>query len=116
MASKTQKDLTQTKVSSDKALKATPKKKSLITGDLLDIDAHRRFAKAGMSVSLGALVLTAFAMKNKTVKKIHIAAGVAMVGFSLYHAGLYDNGVFKKMINSAAKKRRIKIKSEKGYE
>lgn len=39
-----------------------------------------------------------------------------MVGFSLYHAGLYDNGVIKKMINNAAKKRRIKIKAGKGYE
>lgn len=78
-------------------------KSSKISGQLLDIDAHRSFAKAGMSVSLAALVLTAFGMKNKTIKKIHIAAGVAMVGFSIYHAGLYDNGIFKKMINQAAK-------------
>lgn len=76
---------------------------SFISGSLLDIDAHRRFAKVGMSVSLATLVVTAFGMKNKTIKRTHIIAGVCMVGFSLYHAGLYGDGVFKKLINSAKK-------------
>lgn len=71
---------------------------ALLDGKLLDIEAHRSFAKLGMSVSLGALALSAFGMKNKTIKKIHIVAGVTMVGFSLYHAGLYDGGIFKRLI------------------
>lgn len=66
-----------------------------------------------MSVSLGVLVLSAFGMKNKAVKRIHIAAGVAMVGFSLYHAGLYDNGVFKKLILKANKKSKANLKLDK---
>lgn len=67
-----QKELNQSEKSVSHTSASTQKprsKKSIINGDLLDIDAHRRFAKAGMSVSLGALVLTAFGMKNKTVKK-----------------------------------------------
>lgn len=84
--------------------------KNLISGKLLDIDSHRKIAKVGMSVSLATLVLTAFGMKNKSIKKLHVVAGVAMVGFSLYHAGLYDNGIFKKAINKASKNSRLKSK------
>lgn len=72
--------------------------KNKLSGKLLDLQTHRQIAKVGMTASLGILTLTAFNMKNKAFKKAHIAAGVAMVAFSVYHAGLYDNGVFKKLI------------------
>ncbi|WP_169763942.1 helicase [Campylobacter mucosalis] len=76
----------------------------LLKGNLLDIGTHRKVAKIGMSVSLGVLTLTAFNMKNKAFKKAHIIAGISMVAFSLYHAGLYDNGVFKNMLIKANQK------------
>ncbi|MGH1599998.1 helicase [Campylobacter majalis] len=75
-----------------------------LKGDLLDVGFHRKVAKVGMTASLGVLTLTAFNMKNNFSKKTHIVAGVAMVAFSVYHAGLYDDGVFKKLIQKQATK------------
>ncbi|WP_069636314.1 helicase [Campylobacter pinnipediorum] len=88
--------------------------KNNISGQLLDLNVQRKFAKVGMSVSLGVLTLTAFNMKNKTFKKAHTVAGIAMVAFSVYHAGLYDNGIFKKMIlKQSNKAKRVKKDSDK---
>ena len=59
-----------------------------ISGKLLDLNTHRQVAKVGMSVTLAS-------------KKFHVASGIAFTCFALYHAGLYDNGIFKKMIVKA---------------
>ncbi|ADK83923.1 conserved hypothetical protein [Desulfarculus baarsii DSM 2075] len=48
----------------------------------------RSLAKLGMSLSLGALVVTAFA-GGKRAKNWHILAGGALVGFSAWHHALY---------------------------
>ena len=72
-----------------------------ISGQLLDINTHRKIAKVGMSVTLASVCLSALFMKNRSVKKFHVASGIAFTCFALYHAGLYDNGIFKKMIVKA---------------
>lgn len=86
----------------------------MLSGELLNLSTHRKVAKIGMSVTLAATCATALAIKNsKAASKIHVISGWAFVGFSLYHAGLYDNGVFKNMIIKAQKqakeKRLIKL-------
>lgn len=48
----------------------------------------RSLAKLGMSVSLGALVVTAFA-GGRRARNWHILAGGALVGFSAWHHALY---------------------------
>lgn len=78
-----------------------------INGQLLNLQTHRKVAKVGMSVTLAAVCVTALGMlgKNKgSFKKWHVASGVAFIGFSLYHAGLYENGIFRNMIVNANKK------------
>ncbi|MDL0088191.1 helicase [Campylobacter gastrosuis] len=82
--------------------------KSKLSGKLFDIPTHRQVAKAGMTASLAVLTITAFNMKNRAFKRAHIVAGVAMVAFSVYHAGLYDNGIFKKFLQKQAQKARLK--------
>ena len=78
-----------------------------INGQLLNLQTHRKVAKVGMSVTLAAVCVTALGMlgKNKgSFKKWPVASGVAFIGFSLYHAGLYENGIFRNMIVNANKK------------
>ena len=78
-----------------------------ISGELLNLQTHRKVAKVGMSVTLAAVCVTALGMlgRNKGgFKKWHVASGVAFIGFSLYHAGLYENGIFRNMIVNANKK------------
>ena len=78
------------------------KKDIKISGQLLDINTHRKVAKVGMGVTLATVCLSALFMKrNKSIKKFHVASGIAFTCFALYHAGLYDNGIFKKMIIKA---------------
>ena len=48
----------------------------------------RTLAKHGMTVSLAALVATGF-IRGTTSRRLHLAAGVALVGFSLWHHSLY---------------------------
>ena len=79
-----------------------------ISGALLNVQNHREIAKIGMGATLASVCLTALFMKNKSVRKLHIASGWAFVGFSLYHAGLYDGGVIKNFINKQAAKSRDK--------
>ena len=64
-----------------------------------------------MGVSLGVVTLTAFSMKNRFDKGLHIAAGAALVGFSLYHYGLYNDGIFQNLISKSGKKRRLNLKN-----
>jgi hypothetical protein len=56
----------------------------------LDLDTKKELAKIGMTASMGITVLTAFYMKNKTMKYLHIGAGAALVGFSYWHHMLYQ--------------------------
>ena len=50
----------------------------------------KTLAKHGMTLSLAALVATGF-VGGKTSKRLHLAAGVALVGFSLWHHTLYPS-------------------------
>lgn len=50
----------------------------------------KTLAKHGMTVSLAALVATGF-IGGKTSKRLHLVAGVALVGFSLWHHSLYPS-------------------------
>lgn len=49
---------------------------------------QRSTAKAGMGVSLGVLVWTAMARSRK-VMRYHTLAGVALLGFTVWHLTLY---------------------------
>jgi hypothetical protein len=49
----------------------------------------KEFAKAGMVVSLMVTTGTTFFLDNKKVKYLHIASGVALLGFSFLHHSLY---------------------------
>jgi len=49
----------------------------------------KEFAKAGMVVSLMVTTGTTFFLNNKKVKCLHIASGVALLGFSFWHHSLY---------------------------
>lgn len=49
---------------------------------------QRIVAKAGMGVSLGVLVWTAMARSRK-VMRYHTLAGVALLGFTVWHLTLY---------------------------
>ena len=78
-----------------------------INGQLLNLQTHRKVAKIGMSVTLTTVCLTALGLKGRNksrCEKLHTIAGIAFVGFSLYHAGLYENGIFRNMIVNANKK------------
>ena len=78
------------------------KNETKISGKLLDIHTHRQLSKVGMVITLASFCLSALFMKrNKNIKKFHVASGIAFTCFALYHAGLYDNGIFKKMIIKA---------------
>ena len=52
-------------------------------------DRSKEFAKAGMVVSLMVTTGTTFFLDNKKVKYLHIASGVALLGFSYWHHSLY---------------------------
>lgn len=56
----------------------------------IDLEVQKEIAKVGMTVSMGITVATAFKMKNRKVKNLHVGAGVALVGFSLWHHLLYQ--------------------------
>ena len=56
----------------------------------IDLDTKKEIAKIGMTASMGITVATSFNMKGKVMKNLHIGAGVALVGFSLWHHLLYQ--------------------------
>lgn len=57
----------------------------------IDLETKKEVAKIGMTVTMGVTVLTApFMKRNKVLKNIHTAAGVLLVGFSLWHHSLYQ--------------------------
>jgi hypothetical protein len=55
----------------------------------IDLEVQKEIAKVGMTVSMGITVATAFKMKSRKVKNLHVGAGVALIGFSLWHHLLY---------------------------
>lgn len=61
-----------------------------------DLETKKEVAKIGMTASMVAVVATSFAMNSKTMKNIHIGAGAALVGFSLWHHFLYQPSKTKK--------------------
>ncbi len=56
----------------------------------IDLEVQKEIAKVGMTVSMGLTVATAFKMKSKNMKNLHVTAGVALVGFSLWHHMMYQ--------------------------
>jgi hypothetical protein len=54
--------------------------------------AKRTLAKAGMAVAMGSLVATGLMEtdRSKSLKKIHLWSGFALVGFSFWHYSLYN--------------------------
>ncbi len=59
--------------------------------DGLTMKQKRSIAKVGMTVSLAVLVVTGL-NRTRNSRKIHLAAGISMIGFSAYHAALYPKG------------------------
>ena len=55
----------------------------------VSLEQKREIAKIGMSASLLLTAGSALFLRNKTAKAVHTIAGVALVGFSLWHASLY---------------------------
>ena len=58
--------------------------------DVMDLETKKEIAKIGMTVSLGLTVGTALFWKVKKMKNLHTGAGMALVGFSLWHHLLYQ--------------------------
>lgn len=57
----------------------------------IDPEIRKEIAKVGMTTTLAITVFTApFLRGNKSLRKIHTTAGVALVGFSLWHMQLYQ--------------------------
>ncbi|HKM19542.1 MAG TPA: hypothetical protein VJY14_05710 [Aliarcobacter sp.] len=61
-----------------------------------DLEVQKEVAKVGMSLTLGATVVTSMFMKNKIAKNTHIVSGVAFCGFALWHHMLYQAKKSKK--------------------
>lgn len=55
-----------------------------------DLETKKEVAKIGMSASMAVVVGTSFVMDSKAMRNLHIGAGVALVGFSLWHHLLYQ--------------------------
>jgi hypothetical protein len=71
------------------------------------IDRSKTYAKTGMIASLLVAAGTAFFQDNRKAKYIHIASGVALIGFSYWHHSLYrkEPGRLKK--GSIARMRKV---------
>ncbi|XOB63020.1 hypothetical protein ACMC56_04245 [Campylobacterota bacterium DY0563] len=65
-------------------------KKPLLPRIDIDLDTKKEIAKIGMTASMGITVATSMYMKNKFMKRLHVVAGVALVGFSYWHHTLYQ--------------------------
>jgi len=74
----------------------------------LDLEIKKEIAKIGMTTTLGATVVTSMFMKNKAMKKLHVGAGVAFVGFAVWHHLLYKPSIVK---NKQIKKEKKVIKN-----
>lgn len=67
----------------------------------VSVDTKKEIAKIGMTASLGVVVATSFYLKNKLSKRLHVGAGAALVGFSLWHHFLYKPDKPKKVATLA---------------
>ncbi|WP_321314432.1 STAS/SEC14 domain-containing protein [Halarcobacter sp.] len=65
-------------------------KKPLLPRIEIDLDTKKEIAKIGMTATMGITVATSMYMKNKFMKRLHVVAGVALVGFSYWHHTLYQ--------------------------
>jgi len=59
-------------------------------GRTSNLKRDKELAKKGLAVTLGALVVTGF-MRTPQGRALHIAAGAALIGLSLWHHVLYQN-------------------------
>ena len=57
-----------------------------------NLEEKREIAKLAIVGSMVVTVATSFAMRNRTMRRLHIGAGAALVGFSLWHQALYQKG------------------------
>jgi plastocyanin domain-containing protein len=64
-----------------------------------------------MTASLGILTLSAFMLKNKFMKKAHIGAGVALIGFSYWHHTLYQPKEQKAKTNETEAKGKAEVQN-----
>jgi len=77
-----------------------------------NLKKKRELAKTGMVASMGGVLLSGM-MKNK---KVHVATGVAFMGFAYWHTTLYAHNPSKKRLvdpYDAAPKDRLSPKSRK---
>ena len=63
------------------------------------LENQREVAKMGLAASLAGVALSAFFMKNPAAKSVHIASGVALIAFSLWHHSLYPKNSRKGVKN-----------------
>ncbi len=76
-------------------------------GCLMEQTQARQLAKTGLIVSMGVLAVSGF-IRNRTARKIHVAAGFAALGLSVWHYSLYPSASPK---NKTGKK--LKSSTEK---
>lgn len=60
-----------------------------------DLKRRRSLAKVGMTTSMGVLAATGImeglGNKSPSMRTFHVASGLALIGFSLWHYSLYGN-------------------------
>ncbi|WP_164969084.1 STAS/SEC14 domain-containing protein [Candidatus Marinarcus aquaticus] len=84
-----------------------------ITIPTLDLDTKKEIAKIGMTATMGITVATSFYMKNKLMKRLHVVAGAALVGFSYWHHTLYQPAKKVKNISMVLKEEVLEEFNEK---
>jgi hypothetical protein len=67
---------------------ATPPAKS--PAKQTSVPTQRRLAKAGMATSMGVLVWSAM-VRGRQAMRYHTLAGVALLGFTVWHIALYKS-------------------------
>jgi len=63
--------------------------KEIIKNKSITLENKRKYAKVGMTVSMGLLTATGF-VQTRGSKGLHIWSGAALIGFSLWHHMLYQ--------------------------
>ncbi len=64
-------------------------------GCLMEQTQARQIAKAGLIASMGILAVSGF-IRSKTARRVHVAAGIAALGLSVWHYTLYPASSLKK--------------------
>ena len=77
-------------INSSRFLKRVNMKKNIIENKDITLKDKKKYAKVGMTVSLGVLTATGF-MRVKGTRGLHIWSGAALIGFSLWHHMLYQS-------------------------